>query len=850
MSGTERPILILPTYSDSEKERKSGGIGRISRPTIERQQKRLAPKFEALTRLFQKRNAEKLSIRVSPDGLDPELALVFETVGSSANFMAAVKRIPELEWMVEYQVEGIEPDDDFHNEKDKDKKLTGKVYCVMSTQKALHQLLSYWRKYCQDPSINLGTGLASLKDVFATLKEIRAWSPVDRFEDTGVLEIWREELEVCRGTLIPFEIELFYRESPAARVLAEQTVRDLLSSMGGKVTSSCVLEEIGYHGLAAELPPERIQDLLSEGRDDIALANSDQIMFFRPTPQTMSEFLEESDGFDAEVCPEEAKVYSEPIVALLDGLPLENHSLLQGRILVDDPDGFAATYQAKDRIHGSAMASLIVHGDLNDDSAKSLDRVIYSRPIMRNKFRVEGFPDGVLLVDLIHRAVRRMFEGSDDNGPVAATVKVINLSIGDPRRQYLTSVSPLARLLDWLSWKYRVLFIISAGNLESIIVDNKEYSAGRTVEWRTQCIVNSVMRNNRNRKLFSPSECVNALTVGSCFADCSSNVRLTSEDYLIEDGLPNPFSAIGPGVARSIKPEILVPGGRSLACVPDPEGKIVWRYSSNEGPGCLTVLPRSNTPAIGQGYAVGTSVSAALTTHAAGHFYEVLDGVFHRNSFSGVPDEYAALLIKALLVHGASWQTLGRAIRYYGVTEQKAGRWFGYGVPDFTRVEQCTERRVTALGFGRLKNAKAHVFRLPFPVDLHSRRIKRKIVVTLAYFTPIAVNRQEYRKAQLWFTLGEDTKRLVPLRENTDWQSVARGTIQHEIFYGEKVIPWGEDDEIEIKVSCRQGTTTGAIGSEIDYAIIVSAETAEPVSDIYSAVAERIHGRVPISPGE
>lgn len=846
MAYTDKPILLLPAYTDSEKERKPSMIGRVSRPSMSRQRKRLTPRFEALTRLFEERNAERFSFRVSPDGLEPELALVFETIGSSSNFMAAVKRIPELEWMVEYQIDGIEPDDDFHDEGAKDKKLTGKVYCVMSTQKALRELLSYWKRYCEDPSINLGDGLASLNDVFATLKDIRAWSPTDRFEDTGVLQMWREELEVRRGTRISFEIELFYRKSPIARAAAEQIVSDLLVSMGGRVLSSCILDEICYHGLAAELPPERIQDLLSEGRDDIELAQTDQIMFFRPAPQTMPELTGVSNGFDVEPLLEDTKVFSEPIIALLDGLPLANHSLLQGRIQVDDPDDFADGYQAHERVHGSQMASLIIHGDLNDSSSEPLDRMIYSRPIMKSKFMREGFPDGVLLVDLIHRAVRRMFEGDGEANPAASTVKIINLSIGDPRRQYLNSVSPLARLLDWLSWKYRVLFIVSAGNLDSIDLNCSICFEDQSLESRTQLIVDSIKSNARNRKLFSPSESINALTVGSCFTDYVNKTDSDSDQCLMEIGLPSPISAIGPGIGRSIKPEILVSGGTSLVDTPDAEGKLGWVYSWNKGPGCLAAMPRSNRPSLGQGFAAGTSVSAALTTHAAGRFYEVLDNVFYLNGMNGVPDEYAALLIKAMIVHGASWQPLSRAMRYYGVNKQKAGRWFGYGIPDFLKVEQCTDRRVTAIGFGSLKNKKAHVYNLPFPVDLHRKQVKRRITVTLAYFTPIAIERQEYRKAQIWFTLGEETKRLG-MRENTDWRSVTRGTIQHEIFNGDNLIPWGEDDEIEIKVSCRQGTTTGAIGSNVDYAIIVSAEVAEPIGNLYTSVAEKIRGRISIS---
>ncbi|MGI6781740.1 MAG: hypothetical protein ACOX56_02815, partial [Acholeplasmataceae bacterium] len=66
--------------------------------------------------------------------------------------------------------------------------------------------------------------------------------------------------------------------------------------------------------------------------------------------------------------------------------------------------------------------------------------------------------------NVIHRAVRRIFEGEGATPAVAPTVKVVNISIGDPVRQLTSIMSPLARLLDWLSFKYKVLFIVSAGN--------------------------------------------------------------------------------------------------------------------------------------------------------------------------------------------------------------------------------------------------------------------------------------------------------------------------------------------------------------------------------------------------
>src|SRR6202008_4337933 len=80
-----------------------------------------------------------------------------------------------------------------------------------------------------------------------------------------------------------------------------------------------------------------------------------------------------------------------------------------------------------------------------------------------------------LLVDLVHRAVRRMFEGDGGQNPSAPQVLVVNLSIGDRSRPFDREISTLARLIDWLSWKYRVLFVVSAGNNRDNITLNMAF---------------------------------------------------------------------------------------------------------------------------------------------------------------------------------------------------------------------------------------------------------------------------------------------------------------------------------------------------------------------------------------
>jgi hypothetical protein len=104
-----------------------------------------------------------------------------------------------------------------------------------------------------------------------------------------------------------------------------------------------------------------------------------------------------------------------------------------------------------------------------------LGRPIYVRPIMRpdptafRTPRTETTPSDTLLIDLVHCAVRRIFEGEGSAPAAAPTVRIINLSVGAEQRSFDQALSPWARLLDWLSYRYRVLFVVSAGNASAAI---------------------------------------------------------------------------------------------------------------------------------------------------------------------------------------------------------------------------------------------------------------------------------------------------------------------------------------------------------------------------------------------
>lgn len=536
------------------------------------------------------------------------------------------------------------------------------------------------------------------------------------------------------------------------------------------------------------------------------------------------------------------------------------------RLIVDDPDDWSADYVASERIHGTSMASLVVHGDLND-GAPPLSRPVYIRPIMKpdsNDFqapRRECVPEDKLSVDLIHMAVRRIFDGDAGEGPVAPQVKIINLSIGDPSRQFSGAMSPMARLLDWLSVKYNVLFIVSVGNHSRPVSlgitgeDFEKLSPGQIEE----ATIQALYQDARHRRLLSPAESINALTVGAIHFDNSRVTQVGARFDAFEQVLPSPVSAFGSGYRRAVKPDIAFAGGKLWYDKPFLKNQPVTLQVRNSiiAPGNKVAYPTAQPGNLnGCAYTRGTSNATALISRAAGICYESLIQIFDEQETE--VDVNLTLLLKAMLVHGCAWGDLGNRIsnvlRRPENGRQVVGwisRWLGYGVPQIERVLDCTQQRATLMGFGQLDDGEAHVFNLPLPPSLGSRADWRRLSVTLAWFSPVSASTQKYRTSSLWFevsgiNLAKDRKESCGGQDG--WRAVRRGTVQHEVFEGQTAEPFVDGDVIEIKVNCREDA--GKIVKPISYGLVVSLEVSEGVEiSIYNEIRARIAPAIQIQPG-
>ena len=838
-------------------------IGKPHFPDHGTQVKRLGAQIAKVQESFEKYRAD---VRGAVAGLEPETVLVIEIAGRVNDFKQAVDAAG-LEWLGEWDLEEMDPTDEFYELDSKGNKsaktVSGRLFLSMVNDAGLAELLSLWNLWQNQKGMPYRLG--KWKDIFSQVIVMRRWGIEESLGETGMLDLWTDLLDpVDINQKISFQIELFYRDNAAKRARNEAAVVTMLEELGGRTLGAFIdLKSISFHAVKAEIPAAAVRQLLDDlnspaHRTDIHLFQFSGIMYFRPTGQSLIA-VEAGDGDVLEIEPGASEL--NPIVAILDGVPNLSHPALRDRLLFDDPENLAEKYRPGERKHASSMASLLVHGELDGPDSIPLIRKVYVRPILEpHEFtRDEHVPDDIFLEDRIHLAVRRMFEGAGDVPPQAPGIKIINLSVGDPFRPFIHTPSPLARLLDWLSWKYRVLFCVSAGNcLDDVDIGmSTAQFALLSDEDKIVHTLKCVEQQLSGRRLLSPAEAMNVLTVGSIHADNSGEFNLADRvDLLPSSATFSLVSRLGHGFRRSVKPEIFFPGGRQLYKLP-PAGSVLKLDRYKAKPGQKVAWDSDQQGEVGKCvHTRGTSNATALSTRGGARIYEVLLELQEKNG-DLLNESFFSILMKTLLVHGARHDKEAKAALTKALKTPQNGRklkemlsrYMGYGTVDIERVLTCTEQRGTVLGCGEIGAGQVHEFRFPIPPALASRKDWRRLVVTLAWFTPINPDHRNLREAKLELSSKGtwDDIALRLSRQDADHNQVHRGTVQHEVLESEKTISAFQDgEEIVLHISCKTDATT-ALDVQIPYGLAVTLEVEEGVDiPIYAQLRASIQPQVAV----
>lgn len=821
---------------------------RPRRPSRDRQGRRLAPQFRTLQSALASDTTELSETTNSPD---PEFVVVFEVAGTIDRFMHAAQKIEGLDFITDFVGDGIDPDEEFYNVDDDgeptDEPVRQTLYLVMTNVQAIEELVRLFELYQGDKDVKFERGLTPLKNLFDELHTVRRWGAADRVAETGLLTDWQEHLDLIgQHGSVRVEIELVWRAGDGDRGAASTAVQAALGS--GTLISETQLAAIAYHAILADVPASDVVAVLENGPEAIDLLLANDVLFVSPArPMSLITGLGEEHP-DLEV--DNTAPTEPPVAALLDGLPLANHDVLKGRLTIDDPADRSSSYSPSQCGHGTAMASLIVHGDLSDPGPAIRSR-LYVQPVMIPHEWVpatELIPPDQLFVDVLHIAFQRMFGGKE---PAASSVRVVSLSLGDPARVFDRRLSPLARLLDHFAHRYNLLIVVSAGNQGAVapIVPADALDDPVTLD---SAVRRSLHTDARHRRMISPAEAINALTVGATHADASQAMPPASVlDPLLEGSVAS-YSPFGSGFARSPKPELVAPGGRAVTLRPiDPTGDVTLEQAFTEatGPGVRVAAPTQPGATNGTLFTTGTSNSAALATRSAIEVLDTLANLTNDADEPSFPDEqYHPVLAKTLLIHSATWpEDAARWAEDLGANGNTRRRlltqYVGYGVLAPDRVASAAPKRVTLIGAGSIANNKRHSYRFPLPAGLATPVGWRRLIVTLTWLSPIVANTQKYRTASLSFSSPRDTLRIAPIE--ADHVMNGKGTVLHEVLEGRRAAGYTADASLSIDVDCRVRVGKLERGEGVRYGLAVTLEVGPDIQvDVHSQVRNRLREEV------
>jgi hypothetical protein len=783
-------------------------------------------RIEAAERAF----AEEAQLTESIQAADPQLVLVFEALDERTDLTAVALRLG-FELLLE--TEGaIDPDDDVQlvSTQARDPQIGTCIHAVCVNSASMERILTAWRGWKETRSVEFGYG--PLGELFGHLRDVHAWGPEDRLRAIDWDEYFAGQIPEQSRTI---EIELWYRGSGADRLTAVQDVTALVEQSGGEVIASADIASIGYLAVKCIVPDELLRRLAAGDFENALLIKSSHVLYLKAQGQgLLPEIHDEPVVVDAG-----SALPSLPArVVLLDGVPASNHQLLAGRVQVNDPDDLSSDSEAtvEDRRHGTWMSSAVVWGDLNAHEAP-LDRFVLVRPVITPSpdtvQRTEEFRD----LDLVPDTMRRVFAELFGPGSQFDDLTIVNISLGDPALPFDSIMSSWARILDWLSYEYGVLVVVSAGNYRDLHLVGNDSASIQLLSGvdRSNAILEAQNSAWASRRMIAPAESINALTVGALHDDASG---LSPSGYSFDphDGLlaVSPITGLGGGHRRAVKPDVAAPGGRVAFRDTGTPSTRLQASGAAIDPGIRVASPASGRAA----NIVGTSPAAALVSRRLSKLVDLADQIADRD----LSRHERAVAAKALLVHGARHPDSLRQ----GFLPLRSS--IGYGAIERDLAEGCGPNEATILYLGELGALEQQELLFPLPDGLNVREIKR-VTATLAWLSPVNWRHRQYRRASLGFSAPAGLTKLPSAIDLTDEDS-KRGsaTVKHLAWEINSAVSAGLGDQLSLKVKCFG--QAGGLGEErVHFAAAISLWVAPTLGiDIYTQVAQQIQPRVKINP--
>lgn len=407
-----------------------------------------------------------------------------------------------------------------------------------------------------------------------------------------------------------------------------------------------------------------------------------------------------------------------PVIGIIDS-GINEHPLLSD-ILVGSIGIPEYLGNVDDFGHGTRVASVAAYGDIRAQlSAGTMIRgaKLCSAKIVNSRGE---FENRRLVPSQIREAIGTLNERYG--------CRIFVISLGDRRLPYKGGkVGVWAATLDEISRELDVVIIVSAGN--------RSPRAGNRVE---QGITEypDYLLENANR-FFEPAGAVNVLTVGSLAHGEGMSDELhqyTNVRPITREGEPSPFSRIGPGIAGSIKPDIVETGGTMIY-----DGGVMRLRGGDEVPsaGVLTFNHTYLDQLVTAGS--GTSYAAPKAAYKAAQILARLPNA-------------SANLVRALIVGSAAIPEAS-TLRLAGKDTDSVSSICGHGQPNLEEAVFSDDDRVVLYAEEDLSIDHFAVYRVPIPDLFRVGNGKRTIKVTLAYDPPIRHTRTDYTGTKMSFRL-------------------------------------------------------------------------------------------------
>lgn len=388
-------------------------------------------------------------------------------------------------------------------------------------------------------------------------------------------------------------------------------------------------------------------------------------------------------------------------VAVIDSGIMESNKFIMPAIKADksksyiEGDSSVADYVIRGG-HGTKVAGAILYPDGVTTQGNSYQLPCFIRNLRvldANNSLKHSYPAGLM---------KQIVEENKD-------CPIFNLSIGSKAPYRLKHMSMWAAIIDDLSHKHDVLFLISAGNLPFKAI---EYYLSNKLDYPSYLL-------EPYCRIVNPAQSAFGLTVGSI------NHTSFDDGYWKSLGSQNDiagYSRVGMGIWGQIKPDVVEFGGGVVHT--NNGASRVKEHASMASELIRSTLHGGNV--VGND-SVGTSFSTPKVSHIAAK----LKSLYPNEGFN---------LLRALIVQGARLPN-----EFFLNPTYLSLKHFGYGLPSLERVTKNNDNRITFYSTGQLKAEEGHLYSLSMPESIMSQADEYDLLieVTLAYSADIRRTRQK-----------------------------------------------------------------------------------------------------------